>query len=183
MEGRDLSLWVMGPNFAWHRPCTTGTDQGRFAMVRLRRLGVTTLALVCLLLSGQTATSQSPPQRAALVVADATAPPPLLDPFRVYGTQAQSLFRLIFEPLFDRDADGQILTPLLERWGPIDGVTWEFHLRPGVRFHDGGELTAADVVFSLRRIVDSQVASPRRQEFAELDAIVAVDPLTVRITT
>jgi peptide/nickel transport system substrate-binding protein len=118
-----------------------------------------------------------------LVVVDATALPPVLDPFKVYGTQAQSFFRLIFEPLFDRDPDGRIRTPLLERWGPVDRLTWEFRLRPGVRFHDGSELTASDVVYSLERIRDPQVNSPRRTEFAELDAITAVDSLTVRITT
>jgi peptide/nickel transport system substrate-binding protein len=118
-----------------------------------------------------------------LVVADATAPPTVLDPFKVYGTQAQSFFRLIFEPLFDRAPDGTIRTPLLERWGPVDPLTWEFRLRPGVRFHDGGELTAADVVYSIERIVDARVNSPRRHEFREIDTIVAVDQLTVRITT
>lgn len=148
----------------------------------LRRIGGIALALTCLLLSERTAAAQSPPGP-ELVVADATVPPQIIDPFRVYGTQAQSLFRLIFEPLFDRDPDGKIRTPLLERWGPLDATTWEFRLRTGARFHDGGELTAADVVFSLRRIVDAQVNSPRRREFAELDTIVAVDPLTVRITT
>ena len=75
-----------------------------------------------------------------------------------------------------------IRTPLLERWGPVDRLTWEFRLRPGTRFHDGGELTAADVVFSLNRILDPQVNSPRRTEFSDIDSIVAVDPLTVRIT-
>jgi peptide/nickel transport system substrate-binding protein len=122
-------------------------------------------------------------QRPELVVADATAPPTTLDPFKVYGTQAQSFFRLIFEPLFDRDPDGKIRTPILERWGPVDPLTWEFRLRSGVRFHDGGELTAADVVYSLGRILDSRINSPRRHEFGELDTLVAVDPLTVRITT
>ena len=106
-----------------------------------------------------------------------------LDPFKVYGTQAQSFFRLIFEPLFDRDPDGKIRTPLLERWGPVDRLTWEFRLRPGVRFHDGGELTAADVVYSLERILDPKVNSPRRHEFGEFETIVAIDTLTVRITT
>ena len=89
----------------------------------------------------------------------------------------------IFEPLFDRDPDGKIRTPLLERWGPVDRLTWEFRLRPGIRFHDGGELTAADVVFSLQRILDPQVNSPRRHEFAEFDTIIAVDKYTLRITT
>ncbi len=118
-----------------------------------------------------------------LVVVDATAPPPSLDPFRVYGTQAQNLFRLIFEPLVDRDADGRLRTPLVEWWGPVDPLTWDFRLRAGVRFQDGSELTAQDVVYSLRRILDPAVASPRRSEFAELDAVVATDPRTVRITT
>jgi len=117
-----------------------------------------------------------------LRVADATAPPSVLDPFRVYGTQAQSLFRLVFEPLFDRDSDGRIRTPLLERWGPVDRLTCEFRLRPGTRFHDGGELTAADIVFSLERILDPEVNSPRRTEFSDIAAIVAVDPQTVRIS-
>jgi peptide/nickel transport system substrate-binding protein len=121
--------------------------------------------------------------RSDLVVADVTAAPATLDPFKVYGTQAQSFFRMIFEPLFDRDPDGKIRTPILERWGPIDPVTWEFRLRPGVRFHDGGELTAEDVVYSLERILNPQINSPRRHEFGELDTIVGVDPLTVRITT
>jgi peptide/nickel transport system substrate-binding protein len=127
--------------------------------------------------------SGAPGRSDELVVADATAPPATLDPFKVYGTQAQSFFRLIFEPLFDRDADGKIRTPLLERWGPVDRLTWEFRLRPGVHFHDGGELTAADVVYSLVRILDPKVNSPRRHEFGELESIVAVDPLTMRITT
>jgi len=118
-----------------------------------------------------------------LVVADASAPPPSLDPFKVYGTQAQSLFRLIYSPLFDRAPDGKLVAPFLERWGQADAVTWEFRLRPGVRFQDGGELTAADVVYSLKRIVDPEVQSPRRHEFEEFEAIVALDPRTFRVVT
>ena len=141
------------------------------------------LALAVALLPIYAGASSQRDAAAELVVAEATAPPSVLDPFRVYGTQAQSFFRLIFEPLFDRGPDGKIRTPLLERWGPVDRLTWEFRLRPGVRFHDGGELTSADVVYSIGRILDPEVKSPRRHEFSELDTIVAIDPLTVRITT
>jgi peptide/nickel transport system substrate-binding protein len=144
---------------------------------------VGTLFALLIPLVGWAASGFSRPGSADLVVADATAHPTVLDPFKVYGTQSQSLFRLIFEPLFDRDADGKIRTPLLERWGPVDPLTWEFRLRSGVHFQDGGELTAADVVYSLRRILDPQVASPRRQDFREIQEIVMVDPLTIRITT
>ena len=139
------------------------------------------LALISLVLPISALAATAVGDGPELIVADATAPPSVLDPFRVYGTQAQSLFRLVFEPLFDRDPDGRIRTPLLERWGPVDRLTWEFRLRPGTRFHDGTELTAADVVFSLGRILDPQVNSPRRTEFSDIESIVAVDPLTVRI--
>ncbi len=122
-------------------------------------------------------------KEAELIVVDATAPPTSLDPFKVYGTQAQSFFRLIYAPLFDRDPDGKLVTPLLERWGQVDALTWEFRLRPGTRFHDEGELTAADVVFSLKRIVDPDLPSPRSHEFVELDSIVAVDRWTFRVIT
>jgi peptide/nickel transport system substrate-binding protein len=136
--------------------------------------------MVLPILAGATQQSGHGPD---LVIADATAPPAVLDPFKVYGTQTQSLFRLIFEPLFDRDPDGKLRTPLLEGWGPVDPLTWQFRLRSGLRFHDGGELTAADIVYSLGRILDPKVNSPRRHEFGELDTIAAIDPLTVRITT
>jgi peptide/nickel transport system substrate-binding protein len=141
------------------------------------------LTLVSILLPILDGGAQHRGDSAALIVADATASPAILDPFKVYGTQTQSFFRLIFEPLFDRDPDGKIRTPLLEGWGPIDPLTWEFRMRPGARFHDGVELSAADVVYSLRRILDPQINSPRRHEFRELDAIVAINPLTVRVTT
>jgi peptide/nickel transport system substrate-binding protein len=146
------------------------------------RLGVLGIGL---LLGGLVAAhAASPPPRGAaergLIVADITAPPPNLDPFRVYGTQAQSLFRLVFEPLVDRDPQGKLRTPLLESWGQVDPLTWEFRVRPGIRFHDGGELTAADVAFSLRRILDP--ASPRRHDFSELESVTAVDARTLRIT-
>lgn len=144
---------------------------------------VITFSLAVTLLPIFVGAAQQTGDKRDLVIADATAPPAILDPFRVYGTQAQSFFRLIFEPLFDRDPDGKIRTPILEKWGPVDPLTWEFRLRPGVRFHDGGELTAADVVYSLGRILDPQVNSPRRHEFGEFATIIAVDPLTVRITT
>jgi peptide/nickel transport system substrate-binding protein len=90
---------------------------------------------------------------------------------------------MIFEPLFDREPDGKIRTPLLERWGPVDPLTWEFRLRPGTHFQDGSDLTAADVVYSLRRITDPQIDSPRRREFSDVETVTAVDGLTVRITT
>ena len=128
-------------------------------MARVIRRWVAFLALALMLPTATEACASSGALGAKgtdLIVADATALPPTLDPFKVYGTQTQSFFRLFFEPLFDRDPDGKIRTPLLERWGAVDRLTWEFRLRPGVRFHDGGQLTSADVVYSLERILNPE---------------------------
>lgn len=57
----------------------------------------------------------------------------------------------IFETLVTRDADSKLIPGLATAWEPVDPVTWEFTLRPDVKFHDGSTLTADDVVHSLQR--------------------------------
>src|SRR5689334_19110569 len=62
-----------------------------------------------------------------------------------------------------------------------DGLTWTFHLRHGVQFHGGfGELTADDVVFSLKKAGDSKT-SAFASELRPFQSIEAIDPYTVRI--
>jgi peptide/nickel transport system substrate-binding protein len=59
----------------------------------------------------------------------------------------------VFEKLTRFGADGNQLQPgLATAWRLVDGNTWEFTLRQGVKFHSGDEFTADDVVFSLERI-------------------------------
>ena len=72
---------------------------------------------------------------------------------------------------------------LAERWeSSPDGKVWTFHLRRSVQFHSGyGELTADDVVYSLRRAADPQ-RSAFASDYAAFASVEAVDPLTVRIT-
>jgi ABC-type transport system substrate-binding protein len=58
----------------------------------------------------------------------------------------------------------------------------EFRLRPGVRFHDGRELTAADVKFTYEAIVNPKNLSPRIPDYEPVQAVDIIDPYTVRIT-
>lgn len=71
---------------------------------------------------------------------------------------------------------------LAERWeSSADGRTWTFHLRRGVRFHGNyGELTADDVVFSLRKAANAQT-SAFSADLRAIETVEAVDPYTVRI--
>ena len=72
---------------------------------------------------------------------------------------------------------------LAERWDSSpDKRVWTFHLRRGVQFHAGfGELTAADVVFSIRKAADPKT-SAFSADFASVADVEALDPYTVRIT-
>ena len=76
----------------------------------------------------------------------------------------------------------EIEPDLAERWeSSADGRTWTFFLRRGVRFHgDFGELTADDVVFSLRKAATAST-SAFSADFRAIEAVEAVDPHTVRI--
>ena len=59
--------------------------------------------------------------------------------------------------------------------------SWAFKLRPGVKFHDGTPLTAADVVFSLKRA--QAPSSQMKSLLSSVREVVAVDPLIVHIRT
>jgi len=58
----------------------------------------------------------------------------------------------IYNKLVTLDSDSRLIPDLAESWKTIDQTTWEFKLRKGVKFHDGGDFTAADVVFSYDRV-------------------------------
>lgn len=88
----------------------------------------------------------------------------------------------LFEGLVEFDPRMRVTPLLAETWETPDPRTWVFRLRPGVRFHNGAPLTAADVVFSLARARDDS-GSSLRANFVQIDSMEAVDGLTVRITT
>ncbi len=71
---------------------------------------------------------------------------------------------------------------LAEKWeSSPDGRTWTFHLRHGVQFHGGfGELTADDIVFSLKKAGDAKT-SAFSSELRPFQTIEVVDPYTVRL--
>ncbi|MFS8493253.1 MAG: ABC transporter substrate-binding protein [Limnochorda sp.] len=140
--------------------------------------------LAAIPLLGATAAAQAPEPRygGTLRVAIA-AEPPGLDPTIstsqeiariVYGNVHQGLVRI--------DREGRIVAALAERWTVSDdGTVYTFHLRPGVRFHDGSELDAGDVLEMLQRATDPHSGHTHPEYYRDITAFEAVDPLTVRI--
>ena len=109
-----------------------------------------------------------------------------LDPHFAVGSQDRIPSSWIYSALV-RFKPGSIdpadIEPdLAERWeSSADKLTWTFHLRRGVQFHEGfGELTADDVVFSLKKAADPKT-SAFSGDYAAISTVEAVDPHTVRI--
>lgn len=57
----------------------------------------------------------------------------------------------VFETMVAKDSDSRLIPGLATTWKVVDPTTWEFDLRHGVKFHDGSDFTAEDVVYSLQR--------------------------------
>ena len=90
------------------------------------------------------------------------ADPTSLDPYGTTDTPAIRVAQCIFETLVTRDDDGNIAPMLAESWEIQDDCTYIFHLRKGVKFHNGEELKASDVAFSFSKIAESPHASSIR---------------------
>ena len=75
-----------------------------------------------------------------------------IDPHYHNLTPNNNVAEHIFETLVTKDPRSKLKPALAESWRAIDDLTWEFKLRKGVKFHDGGDFTAQDVVFSLDRV-------------------------------
>jgi oligopeptide transport system substrate-binding protein len=88
--------------------------------------------------------------------------PASLDPARITDHYAVAIANQIFDSLVEFDAHLNVLPALAQSWSASrDGLTWTFNLRQGVFFHNGREVTAEDVVYSLSRLLDPAVGSPR----------------------
>ncbi|MEM6431434.1 MAG: ABC transporter substrate-binding protein [Deinococcota bacterium] len=105
-----------------------------------------------------------------------------LDPHTTTATATRNMLENVYDTLVMFDSSGLIVPALAESWEPADdGLSWTFNLREGVTFHNGDALTASDVAFSLNRIKDPDIASPRAGNFALITDVVATDDLTVVI--
>ena len=74
-----------------------------------------------------------------------------LDPYTLNETFTLGALGNVMEGLTKRDKDLKIIPGLAERWEVLEPTRWRFYLRKGVKFHNGDELTADDVVFTFSR--------------------------------
>jgi peptide/nickel transport system substrate-binding protein len=113
-----------------------------------------------------------------------SSPPTTMDPQFYNLTPNLTVSDHIFETLVTMSPDMKVVPALAESWSMVDNLTWEFKLRKGVKFHDGSEMTADDVLWSLDRpaTITGSPASFTLYTKAIVKKTV-VDPYTIRLTT
>ncbi len=77
--------------------------------------------------------------------------PPTLDPHSSSSSPSVNALNPIYETLVRYDENGEISPLLAESWEQIDELSMKFNLRKGVKFHNGEEMKASDVIYSMKR--------------------------------
>lgn len=126
------------------------------------------------------ASSGEPQPGGTLVVAHQEDPAEGLDPHTTLGFPAHRGFELVYNSLVRYDHDLQVVPDLAESWDTPDPTTYVFHLRPGVKFHNGRELTAEDVKYSFERVTDPDLAAPYATLYEPITSIEVIDEVTVQ---
>src|SRR5213595_3474371 len=107
-----------------------------------------------------------------------------IDPHYHNLTPNNTVASHIFGYLVERNEKSQPIPGLATEWKTVDPLTWEFKLRKGVKFHDGSEFTAADVVASIDRVPKvPNSPSPFTAYTKQIVKIETPDPYTVRFRT
>lgn len=78
-------------------------------------------------------------------------------------------------------SDKYVKTSVVETAARLDEPEILFHLRDGVRWHDGRSFTADDVKFTYEMLMDEEIASPRRSDYELIKNVQVIDPLTIKV--
>lgn len=90
---------------------------------------------------------------------------------------------LIYNGLTKYDKNIKITGDLAESWDiSSDGLKITFHLRKGVKWHDGVEFTAEDVLFTYKTVIDPKVPTPYSSNYGPVEKVEALDKYTLRVT-
>jgi peptide/nickel transport system substrate-binding protein len=129
------------------------------------------------------ACARSPAARLDTLVLSLPYEPDTLDPQFTLTISNFAVAAQFYEPLIRTDAELKAQPCLARSWETRDPLTWVFHLQPGVRFHSGRPLHAADVVYSLRRLIDQRRQLLMGFGVGNIVEVEALDPDTVRLRT
>ncbi len=165
----------------------------RGPIAALRVISILTSIVAALLWAPTAAPGQAPAGRSEAPVGRADAPAGTLTvavatfgnerwlPHLYVGAE-DVVLKPLWENLLSRDGKGNLIPMLAEKWQVSDGGrTWKFHLRKGVRFHNGTEVTAEDVRFTFASIAKEGSANSMAPEFRTIKSMEVEGPYTITV--
>ena len=136
------------------------------------------VVLLVVLLFVPACTSQTSADPGAVTFA-IELPPTNLDPRIGTDVSSERLDQLMFNSLVKKNEQFDVEPDLALRWEIPDPKTYIFHLRSDVEFHDGRPLTAKDVVFTFRSILDGSIRTAKAGTYRLIESIEAPNEYTV----
>jgi peptide/nickel transport system substrate-binding protein len=155
---------------------------GKMGRLRKARIGIM-LGIFFLLIAWQIspAFAETPKRGGWLTVAtDSTAVG--LDPHLSIVHATFTFTEHVYDCLLRYNYNMELEPALAVSWEQPDDLIYVFHLRKGVKFHNGREMTSEDVKFSFDRIMDPKTGSPSRSTFKAIKSVEALDKYTVKFT-
>lgn len=118
----------------------------------------------------------------ALIVGSIGEPSTLI-PLLASDSASHEIASLVYNGLVKYDKNLRLVGDLAESWVVSkDGLTITFHLRKGVKWHDGQELTSNDVLYTYRVTIDPKTPTAYSEDFKQVKSLVIPDRFTVRVT-
>ena len=151
-------------------------------MVRRGKWFILLVILFAVMVSGGLSYAQQPKYGGTLVVGTVTDIVGI-DPHKVTAEISMIVLNHIYERLVDLDEKSMPMPGLASKWSvSSDGLVYTFHLRQGVKFHNGRELTAEDVAYTYTRLMDPKTKYPFVTQVQIIKEVKAIDKYTVQFT-
>ena len=160
-------------------------QNSKFEMQTVRSPRQRTLFAFCIVHFAFLATacvSQEPPPDPNIITIAARVGPNNLHPLKANDEGTARVGELMYDSLMDWGDDLRAYPTLAERLEQPDPQTYVVHLRRGVKFHDGHELTARDVVYTYSLFLDPAFVTPLKGAFTMMAGVRAVDDYTVKFS-
>jgi peptide/nickel transport system substrate-binding protein len=146
------------------------------AIVLTRTLVFRLLAVLAFAVSLLSCAAKPDPETLVMIIESS---PTNLDPRVGLDAQSERIDELLFDALLTRDAKLNVQPGLAERWDVPDPLTYVFHLRQGVKFHDGRLLTSRDVKWTFDSILEGKIRSTKSSTYRFVERIDAPNDTTV----
>ena len=147
-------------------------------MIRLRAFVLLVVTGLCVALATVPAAAQ---KRGGTLVVGNDEDAVGLDPHVAFAFASSNFYEHVYTGLTRFNARMEIEGDLATSWEVPNPTTYVFRLRRGARFHNGREVTAEDVKYSIDRVRDPKTGSPVRDTYQSVEAVEVVDRHTVRL--